>query len=415
MARERIDMKPAFKNIELIVGIPSYMEADQIAFVTRQVDRGISKFFPDLKSVIINVDNSSEDDTKGAFLSTKTVTPKHYISTPKGVLGKGNNFHNLFQFANTHMRTLKVVIVVDADLRSIKPEWVKFLGQPVLKGFDFVLPAYSRHQFDGTITNHICYPLLYGVLGENLRQPIGGEVAFSPALIKYWLKQKWDLNTRQYGIDIFLTFNAIRGGFKICETGLGTKVHKASAPKLGPMFTQVVSSFFSLLTQEKKRCLDLSVSRPKRKKRFGLKVLGVPQELTIDVLELKDKLRSEFYQREKLLRTYLSDYTIRSLESMFEQDYYNMSILMWTQVVYQMLFIFHTGSQRVKEDVVEALKPLYFARALTFDYKTWRYDEKYVEELILGQAMAFAAQKPYFVGLMVQHKQIKSKHGAHHI
>lgn len=403
------------KDIELIVGIPSYMEADQIHFVTRQIDRGLMKYFPEFRSVIVNVDNNSEDDTKGVFLGTRTSTPKHYITTPKGVMGKGNNFHNLFTFGKKHSRTLKAIVVVDADLRSIRPEWIKYLGQPILKGYDYVLPAYSRHQFDGTITNHLCYPLLYSMLGVDIRQPIGGEFAFSPALMNHWLKQKWETNIRQYGIDIFMTFHAITGNFNICEAGLGTKVHKASAPKLGAMFTQVVNTFFSLLMSDKKRCLELFTKKPRRKKRFGLKILGTPQELKIDVLELKEKLRSEFFQREKLLRNYLSDYTILSLESMFEQDYYNMDILMWTQVVYQMLFIYDKGSGKIKGDVIEALKPLYFARALTFDYKTWRYDEKYVEELISGQAMAFAAQKPYFLGLMTQHKLKKQGRSVYHL
>jgi hypothetical protein len=43
-------------NIEFIVGIPSYMEADQISFVTSQVDRGITKYRGNLRSVIVNVD-----------------------------------------------------------------------------------------------------------------------------------------------------------------------------------------------------------------------------------------------------------------------------------------------------------------------------------------------------------------------
>ena len=41
-------------KLELIVAIPSYMEADSIGFVTKQVDNGISKYYDKLKSIIIN-------------------------------------------------------------------------------------------------------------------------------------------------------------------------------------------------------------------------------------------------------------------------------------------------------------------------------------------------------------------------
>lgn len=393
------------EGVQLVVGIPSYMEADSIGFVTRQVDLGIRKYFPGMKALIVNADNDSPDDTRGAFLSTETVTPKKYMTTPKGVQGKGNNLLNLFRFLRNRAPSLRAAAVVDADLRSITPEWIKHLVEPIMKGYDYALPRYSRHQFDGTITNHICYPLLYGLLGENIRQPIGGDFAFSPRLVAHWLEQKWLPSTRLYGIDIFMTMSAVTGKFKICEVGLGAKVHKASAPKLGPMFTQVVTTFFEWILTRKSEWIGLPVDRPKPKPLFGLKKLRSPQELAVDMRELKDRLRGEFLVREKLLRKYLSPYLFLNLKNMIEQDHYDMDTLMWTQVVYQILFTFDTGTPRVKREIVEALKPLYFARSVTYDYETWKYRILFAEELIVHQAMAFASQKPYFYGLYLKFAQ----------
>ncbi|UCC40917.1 MAG: glycosyltransferase [Candidatus Aminicenantes bacterium] len=401
-------MRSLRSGIEFIVAIPSYMEADTIPYVTKQVDLGLTKYFGNLKSIILNVDNNSEDNTKGAFLSTDTKNPKHYITTPQGVKGKGNNLLNFLKFAKSHAATLKVALTVDADLRSITPEWVKYLGEPILDGYDYTLPLYSRHQFDGTITNHICYPLFYGLLGEDVRQPIGGELGFSPALMSHWLKQKWDVQAKQYGVDVFMTLHAIFSNFKICETGLGAKIHKASAPKLGPMFTQVITTLFDLLLSRESSWISIPVIKPKPKKRFGLKELGLPQELKIDMRELKDKLREEDDPREKLLKRILSDYASSSLAKMFDQDIYNIDILMWTQLVYQLLFSYRNGSPRARKDIIEALKPLYFTRSVTFDYVTWRYTPKYVEEAILEQAKAFAAQKPYYSGLHVNEAKKKA-------
>jgi glycosyltransferase involved in cell wall biosynthesis len=402
-------MKRSIEGIEFIVGIPSFREADGISFVTKQVDEGLTRYFSALKTVIVNVDNHSDDDTRSAFLGTETQTPKHYITTPLGVRGKGNNFLNLFKFGSRFKNSLKGAVVVDADLKSITPEWIKFLGEPILKGYDYALPRYSRHQFDGSITNHICYPLLYGLLGEDIRQPIGGEFGFSSGLVNHWLKQKWTQTTRQYGIDIFMTLNAVLGGFRICEVGLGAKVHKASAPKLGPMFTQVVTTLFDFILSRKEAWLQVPVVSPKPMKQFGLTKLDPPQELKINIRGLKEQLRIEYERREKLLRRYLNDYAIMSLENMFEQDYYSIDILMWTQVVYQLLFTYDMGAPKVKADIVEALKPLYFARSVTFDYMTWRYDVKYAEETILGQAKAFASQKPYVLGLYLKEETGKRR------
>ena len=398
-------MKGSLRDIEFIVGIPSFRESDGISFFTRQVDEGLRRYFGSMKTVIVNVDNCSDDDTRGVFLGTETRARKHYLSTRAGVRGKGNNLLNLFRFGARHRHSLKGVVVVDADLKSITPEWVKFLGEPLLRGYDYALPRYSRHQFDGSITNHICYPLLYGLLGKEIRQPIGGEFGFSPALMDHWLTRTWTRTTRQYGIDIFMTLNAVLGGFRICEVGLGAKIHKASAPKLGPMFTQVVTTLFDLLLSTRDGWLTEPVAEAETMPRFGLTKLEPPQELKIDIRSLKEQLRSEYQGGEDLLRKYLTDYAIMSLENMFEQDYYSIDTLMWTQVVYQLLFAYDRGDAKVRADIVEALKPLYFARSVTFDYLTWRYDVRYAEEAILSQAKAFASQKPYLQGLYLREER----------
>ena len=130
---------PNIDTLDLAAGIPSYNEADNIGFVVRQVAAGLEKYFPDLNTVIINADNFSQDGTKDAFIAADSGRiPKVYLSTPAGVKGKGNNFRNLFNYLLPYHP--KAVVVVDADLRSIRPEWVRYLGRTVFKGFDFVTP-----------------------------------------------------------------------------------------------------------------------------------------------------------------------------------------------------------------------------------------------------------------------------------
>ena len=158
-------------DAEVIVGIPSYNEADNIAYPTDVASRGLREHFPDKKSVIINVDNHSQDGTKDVFLETPTEVPKIYISTAPGIKGKGNNFRNLFEAAVE--LNAKAIIVVDADLKSITTQWIRYLGEPLMGRFDYVAPIYARHKYDGSITNHIAYPLLRSLFGIRVRQPIG--------------------------------------------------------------------------------------------------------------------------------------------------------------------------------------------------------------------------------------------------
>jgi hypothetical protein len=179
------------------------------------------------------------------------------------------------------------------------------------------------------------------------------------------------------------------------------------------MFTQVVTTLFDYIIKNREIWSSTPVFKPKTKKRFGLKRLSPPQELDIDIRALKESLRSAFSEREGLIKKHLNEYAIMNLGNMFLQDYYNIDTLMWTQEVYQLLFTYDMGSVRVKKDIIEALKPLYFARSVTFDYLTWRYNIKYAEEAIIAQAKAFASQKPYLIGLYLNEELKGTKKKRH--
>jgi len=395
------------KKYDVVVGIPSYNESDTISHVTEVVGEGLEVYFSDKKCIIVNVDNNSPDNTKDAFLDTKTRIEKKYISTAHGIRGKGNNFLNLFKFAKSV--DAEVTIVVDADLKSITKEWVKYLGMPIVDGYDYVIPLYSRHQFDGTITNHICYPVMFGLLSTDIRQPIGGEFAFSPKLMKYWLKQSWTESTRQYGIDVFMSLNAVLGGFKICQAGLGAKVHKASAPKLGIMFDQVIETLLAILVQNKNNWMIRNNGDIFTPDTFGLDILAEPQELDIDILDLKEKGRVSFNKYQADIKELLEPYAFSRINEMFEMEVFDLTILLWTQVFYNLLYRYDVSKNgEEKKKIINSLKPLYFARSISFNYHTWKYNVKYSEMEIRRSALGFASQKYYLWGLYSKGNKLKS-------
>ena len=395
------------KKYDVVVGIPSYNESDTISHVTEVVGEGLEVYFSDKKCIIVNVDNNSPDNTKDAFLDTKTRIEKKYISTAHGIRGKGNNFLNLFKFAKSV--DAEVTIVVDADLKSITKEWVKYLGMPIVDGYDYVIPLYSRHQFDGTITNHICYPVMFGLLSTDIRQPIGGEFAFSPKLMKYWLKQSWTESTRQYGIDIFMSLNAVLGGFKICQAGLGAKVHKASAPKLGIMFDQVIETLLAILVQNKNNWMIRNNGDIFTPDTFGLDILAEPQELDIDILDLKEKGRVSFNKYQADIKELLEPYAFSRINEMFEMEVFDLTILLWTRVFYNLLYRYDVSKNgEEKKKIINSLKPLYFARSISFNYHTWKYNVKYSEMEIRRSALGFASQKYYLWGLYSKGNKLKS-------
>lgn len=247
-------------HFDIAICIPSKDEGATISNVVGIVDAGLREYFPDKKSIIINIDSHSSDDTCDHFLSTPSVTPKISIKESRDSrLGKGINLHKFFSLAE--QMTVECGVLIDGDLESITPKWIFQLIQPVLADkIDFVTPLYSRHKYDATITNQLCFPLLYGKWGVAVRQPIGGEFAFSRRYISSALNELNLLTKNQdgvlpyvdaFGIDIFLTTHALRNQFSIHQSYLGQKLHRfREISTLKNMFSDVAAALLTQLAKE---------------------------------------------------------------------------------------------------------------------------------------------------------------------
>ncbi|MGD8230325.1 MAG: glycosyltransferase, partial [Desulfobacteraceae bacterium] len=306
------------QKADLVVCIPSYNEADSISFPTQMANEGLVKYFPHKRSVIINCDNDSPDNTRRAFLDTPTEVPKIYISTPPGVKGKGNNFKNLFQ--KVVDIKAKAIAVVDADLKSITPEWIKHLAEPLFSDFSFVAPLYVRHKYDGTITNGIAYPLSRALYGRRVRQPIGGDFGFAGDLAEVYLKSPiWDEAIANFGIDIWMTTLALNEGIQICQSFMGRpKIHRPKDPgaDLGPMFRQVVGTIFSMMKHFKSFWANVKYSKPTSIYGFGLGDVEMPPKVDVDTGKLFQKFHKGFGQYTEVWEKVLSKDVYKKLLEM---------------------------------------------------------------------------------------------------
>lgn len=232
---------------DFVVGIPSYCNQQNIGNVLEKVGQGLKESYPRMRSVIFVSDGGSTDDTRECAEQTNTYGVEKIVGIYRGPAGKGSALRAVF--AVTCLLGARACMCVDADLRSIKPEWVKKLISPVVENkCDYVAPLYFRHKYDATITNDIAYPLTRSLYGVRVRQPIGGDFGLSSEIAAEYLKQDvWDTDVAKFGIDIFMTTTAICHGYRIGESPLGAKSHAPKDPiNLTPMFRQVVGTIFEL-------------------------------------------------------------------------------------------------------------------------------------------------------------------------
>ena len=388
------------KKAEMVVCIPSYNEADSISFPTIQTNNGLTKYFSDKSSVIINCDNNSPDNTKQAFLDTPTEIPKIYLSTEPGVKGKGNNFKNLFQ----KVVELKAdaVVVVDADLKSITPEWIKHLGEPLFNDFSYVAPLYVRHKYDGTITNGIAYPLSRALYGRRVRQPIGGDFGFSGKLSKIYLESKiWDEAVANFGIDIWMTTLAFNQNIQICQSFMGRpKIHRPKDPaaSLGPMFRQVVGTIFSMMTHFESFWKKMKYSKPTAIFGFGLGETEMPPKVEVDTEKLIQKFHEGFDQYEEIWEKLLSNDVYQKLLEIkgMKERMFTFPTDLWARVLYDMA-VAYRDSICDRDLMMDSLIPLYYGKTLAFVKKTKRMSMLHAEEAIEEDCMTFEMTKPYLV------------------
>lgn len=389
------------KKADIVVGIPSYNEADLIVYPTQQAALGLKEYFGNMDSVIINCDNNSTDGTRDVFMNADTgAIPKMYISTPEGVKGKGNNFRNLFK--KVVELEARAIVVVDADLKSITPRWIKNLGEPLFNDFGYVTPLYVRHKYDGTITNNIAYPFTRCLYGRRVRQPIGGDFGFSGRLAELYTRSKlWDEDVSLFGIDIWMTTIAMNEGIPICQTFMGRpKVHKPKDPAsdLGPMFRQVVGTIFKLMDEYHEHWEKTRWSKPTAIFGFGLGEVEMPPPVTVTKEKLYEKFRkgfSTYWDIYKVIFPGESLQKIREIASL-DMDRFEMPTAVWAKI----LFDFALCSKKQTVDIdkaIDALIPLYYGMTLSFVNKTEGMSIQQAEEFLEDMCQVFEETKPYLV------------------
>jgi len=407
LGREGMEAAARAESADIVVGIASYNNARTIGHVVRAVDAGLVKYFPGEKAIIINSDGGSKDSTPEEVLNAKIdhqavflshrVHPVNRITTPyHGIPGKGSAFRAIFKMA-TELGA-KACCVVDADLRSITPEWIELLLSPVLKeGFDFVAPLYSRHKYDGTITNSIIYPITRALYGRKIRQPIGGEFGFSGKMAEFYLNQDvWNTDIARFGIDIWMTTEALAGGFKVCQSYLGAKIHDPKDPgsDLKDMFVQVVGSLMSLTEKHHEQWMTLAGSTDVPT--FGFKYMAAVVPINVNTEGMLRHFRIGAENLRDLWAGFMDKEAVSLLVTMAREDapLFRFPKEAWVRAVYDSLLAYH-HRKLAPEHLLKSLIPLYYGRTASFFLETAEMSDEEAESVVEEVAAEYEKHKNY--------------------
>jgi glucosylglycerate synthase len=388
------------KQADILVGIPSYNNVLTATYVISQVISGLETHFPDMRSVIFVSDGNSVD---GTLASVKTVhlpskinlIPAVYV----GISGKGSAIKAIFE-ASKYLRA-KAVALVDSDLSSITPEWMKLLISPALSGTGLVVPYYSRRKYDGTITNFLCYPVTASLFGKEIRQPIGGDFGLSIELVEELLSSPlWKMNdVRSFGVDIFETHTALAKGFEVKQAFLGTKDHEPKDPakQLSPMFRQVMGTMFTCIEQYElvwKGIRGISeiagVGEPKHFSTQG--------PVQVDLQNMVATYKNGFSGHVHTYKSLLTEDVLKKIEHLqLEKKDSCFPPETWAKVVYSFIAGFHKAPISERENIVDALRILWMGKVATFVKETAEITVEAAEIRLREEAKVFEKLKTYLI------------------
>jgi hypothetical protein len=394
------------RPVDVAVAVLTYNNADTITGVVTAAAEGLARHFPDLQGTLIAADAGSSDSTPALVeaaglpvVATRYQPPAgERVSVPfHGVPGRGEGLRAVFKIA--HELRVRALVLLEADVVSLTPEWIRDLVTPILRDkVDFICPAYARHRWEGTVTRLILAPLVRALYGRRIHQPFGGQQALSTRLLEHLLVHpKWDWTGPDVS-DLWITGAAIADGFAVYEAWLGPHVvrSRTRTTDLPTMIAGTLGAAFTVMDRQQDLWLEVRESEP-------LPCVGEPEPASVEPREVDvDALLEGFHlglrDLSSIWELILAPDTLGEVLVLEggDPETFGFPDDLWARVVYDFALGHHYAVVH-RDHLLRSLVPLYLGRTAAYVAATRRAGVDTTERTLEAVAMAFERQKPYLV------------------
>jgi len=402
-------------EVDILIGLPTYNNAQTITPVLGAIQAGILKFFPRERAVIINADGGSQDGTPGLVTGTSiddvwraskvyALRTLHCITT-QYAHGPEPGVALRTILAAADLLRAKACVVVSPDSTTIEPDWLQRLVRPIYAdNFDLVSPTYRRQKFSGVLMRNLLYPMTRAIYGYGVREPYASEFAISSRLATDFLsKENWNDDVGRNGAEIFLTVAAITGQYNVCQAFLGTKAPDRGATDLveamrrtaGPLFSSVDSDF----------PLWSTIAGSKHLPTIGPESEVTLEPIAVDRNRLHDMFSTGVAELEPVFRSILAPSTLSELQRIAALGLteFKYPAEVWAKTVFEFTASYHKAVIN-RDHIVQALVPLYRGRALTFLQEHQDGSAEDIERSVEALCVEFERLKPYLLEVWAERK-----------
>lgn len=406
---------PDVHKVDLLLGLPTFNQASTIESVMNTILAGLRASSAHASVLVVNADVGSKDATPeilkrtvGSGLPIALVQPLtegmsvspfalHRLSY-SGMPAREEAFRSFFTIAERLQA--RACVVIDASVRSVTPEWMNLLTQPVLeKGADYVAPVFRRQRYEGSLTNNLIAPLTRALYGKRVACQTGGGYGFSGRLASLFLqKGLWEGEAARFGIDSWLTTVALGEGYEVWQALLGAKVQdtKPTGVDVSTVLAQVVGASYYYMERYQDVWEKHTGSSP-------VPEIGQPIEPGVDtgavnVERMVKGFRQGLRDLLPIWEIILHPETLAGVLTLGlgAEDDFQFPLSLWVQTVYDFALAYHEKVIH-REHLLKSLTPLYLGRTASLVLETKDGGPDAVERAIEQGHRTFELMKPYLV------------------
>jgi hypothetical protein len=397
-------------EVDVLIGVPTYNNAATIGHLVQALDEAVPHSFSRERVVVVNADGGSRDGT-----------PEMIVAEPADNLNGG---HGLLQLRTVHRVTTRYpghpsfagalrTILAAVDLLSAKScavlsptsvhmtaEWIENLIWPTLRDdFHYVAPLYQRTKYDGLLIREALYPFGRAAYGRRIRELHSEEFGFSGAFGCHCLTHEaWRQEAVQRGPATWMAIEALRAGFKACQTFVGTK-SRSEAKADGDAVAAIQRSLGTLFW-----CLDADFAAWSDKSGSeGVPTFGPDHEVSDEPIRTNRKrlfelFRSGVGELSSILSQILHPETLTAVQAAAAQgaDRLQFTDELWVRVLYEFAVSYHR-TVISRDHLLQVLTPLYRGRVCSTLNAQRSLSSEQVEQGTENLCLEFERLKPYLL------------------
>jgi glucosylglycerate synthase len=392
------------EGADLAIGVLIEAESASVQTVAKIVQDGMLTHLAGFTAALIHVDARLPDEQVGQVelmadgIRVVHARPARTMTTGDSVAGWSEAVRTVLGASRT-LQT-RAVVMLNAGISSMTPEWIRGLAQPVLKGdCAFVLPVYERGRYEGTLTQVFVAPLMRALFGHQVWHPMADEFGCSGEVADFLLAQDiWTTDLARQGLEFWLPVGVADGAFPLAQSVLGPRVLAPAAlqPPLGSAVGRVAGALFSIAERHEAGWLDVRGSEPVAL--FGVLPGPVKRVETIDPKRMLEGFRQGVRDLLPIWERILSPESLGDVLvlSEYPTGEFRLADRLWARIVFDFLLA-HRARVMYRSHIAQSLTPLYLGCAASLVLETQGRPATAVAQAAERLARTFEDEKPYLM------------------